>query len=373
MPGNLGRKLAVSTMSAALLCGMAGSIAGTLAWYQYSTRATLGYNGTSIGQSQMLQIGIQSDVDFTSNLVDTLGNPIDLGLTKETIGGKDYYFAASGSGLGEKAISAYIGKMGQAVNRNLQPLSTHSYAKGDDFKLYRALISGYPNSSKEAPISAYCSLPLAFRVSYASKEGYVGNASIWLTDAVATSLDGHSIIHNGLRIHVDGAGNKFILNPSLGKDGEAGATKVAGLLDLNKDGYYDHKDGQEIIYGDYLGSATPVAYETDSLLDDVNKTGGNVRTTFLSRHKAGVKGYASSSPFVTPLEAEYETLKSIAPLDDEGSLSGGMPIAITGSGDNPIGEATISIYMEGWDFSVIDSQVGKGFDLALQFQINKES
>ena len=373
MRGDLGKKLAVSTMSAALLCGMAGSIAGTLAWYQYSTRATLAYNGTSIGQSQMLQIGIQSDVDFTSNLVDTLGNPIDLGLTKETIGGKDYYFAASGSGLGEKAISAYIAKMGQAVNRHLQPLSTHSYAKGDDLKLYGGLIAGYPNSSKEAPVSAYCSLPLAFRVSYASKEGYVENASIWLTDAMATSLDGTSIIHNGLRIHVDGAGNKFILNPSLGKDGDAGATNVAGLLDLNQDGYYDHKDGQEIIYGDYQGSATPTSFASDTALDDINHTGGSSKTTFLARHKGGIDGYSSSSPFITPLKAEYETLKSIAPVDDEGSLSGGTPISITGTGENPIGEATISIYIEGWDFSVIDSQVGKGFELALQFQINKES
>ena len=373
MRGDLGRKIVVSTMSAALLCGMAGSIAGTLAWYQYSTRATLGYNGTSIGQSQMLQIGIQSDVDFTANLVDTLGNPIDLDLTKETIGGKDYYFAASGSGLGEKAISAYIAKMGQAENRHLQPLSTHSYSKGDDFKLYRALISGYPNSTKEAPISAYCSLPLAFRISYSSKEGYAENAAIWLTGAMATSLDGHSIIHNGLRIHVDGAGNKFILNPSLGSEGEAGATNVAGLLDLNQDGYYDFKDGQEIIYGDYSGSATPTAFASDTALDDVNHTGGTSKSTFLSRHKGGINGYSSASPFITPLKAEYETLKSIAPVDDEGALSGGMPIAITGTGDNPIGEATLSIYMEGWDFSVIDSQVGKGFDLALQFQINKES
>ena len=50
------KKLVVATLSTALGLGIVGSITGTVAWYQYSTRATTSIIGSSGGKTGVLQI-----------------------------------------------------------------------------------------------------------------------------------------------------------------------------------------------------------------------------------------------------------------------------------------------------------------------------
>jgi len=71
------------------------------------------------------------------------------------------------------------------------------------------------------------------------------------------------------------------------------------------------------------------------------------------------------------LQAEYETLESIQPVDDGGSLSGGTPICVTENTTDALAFADMTVYLEGWDHSVIDKEIGHAFDLGLQFQINR--
>ena len=52
------KKIVVSTMALAMGAALAGSISGTVAWYQYSTRATAAMVGTSIGLSKKLEVSV---------------------------------------------------------------------------------------------------------------------------------------------------------------------------------------------------------------------------------------------------------------------------------------------------------------------------
>ena len=51
----------------------------------------------------------------------------------------------------------------------------------------------------------------------------------------------------------------------------------------------------------------------------------------------------------------------------------GIPIANTGTNaDNyGIGYSTMTIFIEGWDHTVIDKAVGYSFNLGLRFEINR--
>ena len=50
----------------ATFASLVGTVSGTLAWYSYSTRATLSYSGTSVSNTVQLQIGIASPTQVMS-------------------------------------------------------------------------------------------------------------------------------------------------------------------------------------------------------------------------------------------------------------------------------------------------------------------
>lgn len=64
------KKVIVSTLALAMGAALAGSISGSVAWYQYSTRATAQMAGTSAGSARNLQItneaAAASDIDNTN-------------------------------------------------------------------------------------------------------------------------------------------------------------------------------------------------------------------------------------------------------------------------------------------------------------------
>ena len=61
-------KVIVPTLAIALGAALAGSISGTVAWYQYSTRVNVAYIGTSVGLSQNLQVKIKGYGNWQTNL-----------------------------------------------------------------------------------------------------------------------------------------------------------------------------------------------------------------------------------------------------------------------------------------------------------------
>ncbi len=386
--------LIVVSLACLSVVSLAGSSLGTLAWYAYSTRATAAYSGTAVRKTEQLQIGLLwGDADEAGDSTFETTYKV----TKEVIGDYSYYFMPAGTGFSSTAINYYLTKFGHATNE-LPPVTSRTYVSGD-LSLYESPTYTYHESFYDADPARYVELPFVFRVltnsgasTGTTDDGSVDDANVWLTDAMAQT-DGTKNVANAIRVHVHNLAEaddskQFILAPTAE---EAGATVVAGLLDLNDDGYYDFKniggEMQELIYGD---AAVPGAYERTAFVAsdeanfaDINATGaGNVaydsdeKTTFYARHHADINGYPSYTG-VTRNTASYLSFADIRPTEDEGLFTGDHPMAHTSVEEHPdgsktaIGRADITIWLEGWDHSIVDSNIGAHFNLGLQFEIDR--
>ena len=386
-------KLVIGVLGLSSVAALVGSISGTLAWYAYSTRALVSYTGTSVQSTTQLQIGIKSDIaiDFTSNasLIDDVtfeGDP------------NHYYFMKVGSGgMPAAVINDYLSAKGYATNI-LEPLSSYGYNTGENINLRNRPVTNKPNDeATPAEITKYVEIPFVFRVlsGKTASLSYVADHNIFLSNATAIAapnLEGNTDgndIHNSIRLYIDRSnGDNYILNPSSSTNGR---DKVAGVLNLtggsNGHGCYDYDNDpssptymQEFLYGDYewkegknWSNSLSEPLEQDSDLVDINGTGNsNIDTTFTSRHRKGVKYFSNLDSCITPHYANYLGTSTVFPQKNaQGQFVGNYAVCTTGNAAaNYLGTFNMKIYLEGWDFSVVDSQIQNKFYLGLQFEIN---
>ena len=62
------KKIIISTLALAMGAALAGSISGSVAWYQYSTRAAAQLKGTSIGTTGSLQVKLNGAGNYTTSV-----------------------------------------------------------------------------------------------------------------------------------------------------------------------------------------------------------------------------------------------------------------------------------------------------------------
>lgn len=363
----------------------AGSIGSTLAWYAYSTRALVAYSGTSVAATRYLQIGIASDIkidDMPASIREvTFQNDYNEGTGLYS---NYYYFATTGTGLTYDVIAKYLEAKGFATNE-MQPTTSGSYTTGvSDFSLKKSPNQAVHGNVTPADRADYLTVPFVFRIIDENEE-YVGNKELWLSGAVAranSSKDGE--IYKAIRIFVDrddsiyGAKNDFIFNPSAQTNGR---TRVGGLLNLSSSKYYDFDSNGEVLYGEFdpaaLDDISDAGYEGEDILYDVNGTGNSTRgTTFTAKHYPHIKYYSSLNDNLFG-HAEYKSLSSIAPARDESDIiSNADPehptsVCKTDVNNHNLARVDLTIYLEGWDFSVIDEEQKHKFDLGLTFEISR--
>jgi hypothetical protein len=291
-----------------------------------------------------------------------------------------------------EACSEYLELHGSAYNE-IVPVTTREYITGNDLTLYEAPMAQHEEDFAVAAPRYYVTLPLAFRVFSSTAIGEkIPNQKVWLTDVSASVLSEGKDVTESLRIHtVTSDGQKFILNPKAEREGD---TYVAGVLDLDKDGYYDFDrigDMHEFLYGDINGTKgtdainvnpfSEVGGHVSGRNEDVNGTGetGQLeedRSTFYARHNdaaIGYSNYLNSSSVDVRKKAHYVDFGYIRPTTSGTTFSGGRPIVTTSNDEHAIGLATLTAYVEGWDHSIIDSNIGAVFGLGLQFEINRVS
>ena len=285
-------KLLLGVLGLATFTSLVGTVSGTLAWYAYSTRATISYSGTSVNNTVQLQIGIASPTKVVS--VDEIRNNDELNYeTKRELlemyeefwntvdevkwdsDNNYYYFAPIGAGLSSPIINAYLNSNGYATN-SLSPVTSSAFKRGDAFVL-RTSPNPDPNHSfKPARKDYYATIPFVFRVIRSNTtaiNSYVENIELWLTDAkVRASSTDDGNIYKAIRMFVDRKNDyedNFILNPSAQEPGE---TVVAGLLDLTRDEYYDYDEfDNEIIYGEYESiGGIQSSYTGSDEISDIN-------------------------------------------------------------------------------------------------------
>lgn len=402
-------KLTIGILGLSSVASLVGSISGTIAWYAYSTRALISYTGTSVQSTTQLQIGIKSDVvvDFTTNsdLIDDI--TFDEDLYYDDVNDPDhlhklyhyhYYFMKVGSGgMPAAVINDYLSQKGYATNV-LEPLSSYQYNTGDEINLRNRPTTNKPYiTPSSAEKTKYVEIPFVFRVlaSNTATLTYVSGHDIFLSSAeaiAAPNLQGSTagnVIHNSIRLYIDRTnGDNYIFNPSSQLDGK---DKVAGVLNLTGGGagnqFYDFDNDpssptylQEYLYGDYdwkegknweNSLSEPLAQSSN--LIDINGTGNStVETTFTSRHYKGIKYFDNLDDCIIPHYANYLGTNTIYPQRNaQGNYESNYAVCKTGNAsEHYLGLFNMKIYLEGWDFSVVDAQLQNKFYLGLTFEIN---
>lgn len=352
-------------------------ISSSLAWFAYSTKVTVQMTGTAVAKTDQLQIGLKTSIStFNENTIDRNG------LEEVTTPSGTYTFAKPGTGFIPSLLQEYLSTAGYA-STTLTPVTSREYVEGSDIVLNQSPEAGNSRLGLPALNNQFVRIPFAFRVVRVDMlEHYEPNQAIWITDALIETDYGEGIVQNAVRVHFDGSkydetnnvvDNKFIFNPSALT---SGYTNVSGLLNLNNDDYYDLMPGyadREMIYGDYTGTPMTLhTFDTDTDIDDINGTGNNTNiTTFSAKHKANSKGYTSLEG-ITSKRANYKSMNEIDPIENEqGMLEGGQILTITSDDEYGIAELVATVYIEGWDHSVIDKEQNHGFTLKLTFQINR--
>ena len=371
---------------------LVGTVSGTLAWYAYSARVTLSYSGTSVSNTVQLQIGIASKEFVEFDPLDE----IKLDENLETEEGPHYYFAPVGSGLTSSVISTYLETNGYATN-SLIPVTSGSYVEGQDgdFILKAAPNEYVFDNSRIAKQYRFAYIPFVFRVFRSntlvvSEDDYLPDVEIWLSDvkvAASQSEEDQGDISKAVRMYIDRISTEshtytedFILNPTADSHGY---TKVGGLLDLSRDNYYDYdKYGNEILYGEYDDSKVSFNETTlaeDSGLVDINGSGAGSFDTFTAKHHKNVKYYDGFEEGAIKT-AEYVCFDEIKPIRNQrtGDLENkdaNKPTSFCFTGNQSehyLAQVNMYVYLEGWDFNVVDEEYEHMFDLGLTFEINKQ-
>ena len=372
--------LRLSLLAGLISLGLIGTTAGSLAWYAYSRTVTMSFVGTTVSSSALLNVGlIDNDEVFseqdlvTYNLERTTATDNE-GTENEAT--NSIVWAKSRTGFNLLALQHYLRETHCAVDQ-LKPVTSGSWTYNDtehEFKLYRSPEFSETSFTERAQLDNYVVLPFAFRVINESNE-LVASKNIWLTEAVVSAeLNSEST----LRIHVDGGANKFLMQPA-DEENHIGTTKVGGVLSLSPNDYYDRdEDGNEYWYGEYSGSINYSTLEDDEydVLDNINQIPSGsydpaVATTFYGKHFPG-----ASVPTATAKVQQHAGLGKVVPSVDAqgrfevGEDGNGIPVAITSS-ESMVGYSTMTIFVEGWDYNVIDQKAGVSFNLGLKFEIDR--
>ena len=209
---------------------LAGSVSGTVAWYQYSTRVNTAYVGVSAGESGNLQVKLANGEWSTRITFDQ----IDTYLSNNSIGQK---FA---------------------------PITSGEMDKDDDVpaKFYRNPIAGHGPYAEweEADETNYVTIPLKLRYvervdgveTDIARKIYLSDLTIQKDPLAHTDKDD---ISEAVRVHIECGAYKHLISLS------GGSIDTNGKLDLDADGHDDEAyNGTDKKYGFDGGTLEPITY-----------------------------------------------------------------------------------------------------------------
>ena len=380
------KKLAPFGIGLLVLATFVGSISGSLAWWAYSTRVTVSFQGTSINECEHLQIGLKT-YKFDNAKVAELEAT---GLEEDTDladGDYRYVFAEPGGGFDAESIKKYLQLENKYSYNALEPVTSRTYTSGSDIHLYERPMTGTLLNTTIAKTDKYIYIPFVFRVLDGSGDK-LDDIPIYLSgvQAEAHNETPSGKAQNALRVHFNNgtAAEQFILNVGDNEttEPENMFTYVAGCLDLIGDGVYDDNNTDtEAIYGDYsvVGATnTFVQASTPTVLSNINGVQGvdaayledlDNNTTFLASHANGKTCYTDYTG-INRGKAFYKTLDAIKPDSSSAQLVGGTPLCETSSTNSHLADLNLTIWLEGWDHHIVDGEIGSKFNLGLQFQID---
>lgn len=324
------KRIAVSALALATGICLAGSVTGTIAWYQYSTRASAIYNFTSAGGTRgSLQINLGGNDDnwFTRLTHDDISSYLNV-----TNSGDQLAPITSGSMNKESPLPDLFYK---------EPLPKH----------------GPYDEWRKADNHNYISLPLQLRyVDHKDGDNVVCSSKrVFLTKLSITNGSDSFDITESIRFHVSSFNKDnetSRINRLISKNG--GKILTHGALDLNGDGKEDYIRPDKGY--DFNGNEQIVDY------------GDGEQESFVASADANESnGYY---PFLAEFNEETSTLEKLV-YDVDKSKS----IGLTGFGQEDVLNVVITIWIEGWqnlsNGTVWSSNsIGSNFNIDFEFTAN---
>lgn len=370
------KKVLAILLGSAILGSAVGAGIGTIAWYSYQKSADVAFTGTSINNSDLIELGFRTtrrlndetldkreefgDLTF-EGFYDAVISAGQLEIETVTVNGEtNYVYWMHGTHL-QDFVKNFEIATNTAVDK-LPAITTGYYYSGmqnEDWGGFKSCPTAHnPNYSGLAGKNSYTYLPLAFRVlSGTDMSSYVENEDIYLSSFDTTDLVASSTIPNlseGVRCKVDyptvtDHSEDFVFDPHMSDDYNL---KVGGALNLDRDIYYDYMDGKEVAYGEFDGE---LIY-SDATTENPTMTFDEC-TTFDANHSKQAKILDDSN--AKTCETKGNSIINPA--------MNGSPI-VTTSNDG-IGYLDLSIYLEGWDHHVLDQTLNHTFSLSIGFSI----
>ena len=211
-------KIIVSTLALAMGAALAGSVSGTVAWFQYSTRAQAAFIGTSAHCSEMLEIKSlgPTATAYKSELLSSEVKNMD------------------GYGTDLQPISS--GDM--ALDAALTPAN---FYKNPIYQINDSSVWGAATNANFVQLQFYVRLR-----DVNSSDGWMEDHNLYLKDlsivslnAAGTEVDNSNDLYKAIRVHV-AAGDYHKTFAANGVDSAATIiTNTHGNLDLNGDGNLD--------------------------------------------------------------------------------------------------------------------------------------
>ena len=311
------RKLVISSLTLLSAITLAGSVSGTVAWYQYSVRAQVAYTGTSAHCSKLLQISVDDGTTWGSDIknsqlpgatfapITTAAQDKDAPLWTKTK--RESIYDEHGNKIGEQDVSSLFYAQpdrGQGLYDKWSLASNSSYAQFEILVKVKDVDGQDPETNLENDV-------------------YLVDLTI--EDAnTANNLD----LANAVRVHIS---TEYVDNGATETKNflfakEAEELAVGGFLDVDEDGEYDvvgyEWERHTCIYG--AGTLVPATYDDE----------GNELTP------ESVKDV----PYQYSYKADDQT---IIAQEVDNNLVGGTPIGKTSTGSDYL-KVTVTIWLEGW-------------------------
>lgn len=327
-------KIIVTSFALIIGTGLAGSISGTIAWYQYSTRAAATHVGAAGGTSGNLKMRLFKQ-----------GQAMDEGWV---------------SRLTKEDVAAYL--LENNIGQDIQPITSGNMDKESALPdyFYRNPLPGKEAYDlwEKADKTNYIYLPLQLR--FVERKG--GQEANVAKDVYLTDLDIHedrlnsvNDLSEAIRFHVSSfssANEQNKTNRLISKNG--GTIDVHGALDIDAD------PGIDVGYDDDYGFDGNSPHELDYGLNGQQES-------FMAAVNSSLDG-------IYPILAQTnEKSLDLDNLDYDSSKS--KSIGQTVEGDEALLNVQITIWVEGWqkfdNNAIWDSNyIGAKFDVGFEFAVD---
>ena len=223
-------KIIVPTLALAMGAALAGSVSGTVAWFQYSTRAQAAFIGTSAHCSESLEI----QATAVSGVLSSTAWGTELTAAQVA--------TATGIASGTKVEPVTSGAM---TATGALPSKFYSNPVYQHF-IYDEWMESNPASYYQFELHFHVKdINGAETAAYLAKNLYLTNLSIVsLNDSGAAAESEAHDLYKAVRVHIN-CGSTNLLFANDGTNGTTVSTAVGAKLDLNNDGNYDKTPGYE--------------------------------------------------------------------------------------------------------------------------------